>query len=109
NPEPTSETSTTSKIQSGVPGGLVVETHTVNAYIKEIDPESRLVTLSLPKGESTTIFCGREISNFNQLNVGDLVKAVLTEEVAVSMADADAPDTGGSSTVALAPKGAKPG
>src|SRR4051812_31368664 len=109
-PEPKSETSVTTKTDPGVPGGTTVATHTVTANITAIDKENRLLTLALPEGKVQTIRCGREIVNFDQLSVGEQVKAVVTKELAVAMADSNTtPQVGGSTSVALAPKGGSPG
>jgi len=109
-PEPKSETTMSMKTDPGVPGGVRVATHTVTANITDIDKDKRLLTLALPEGQKSTVRCGREIVNFDQLKVGDQVKAVVTEELAVSMVDPNTtPQTGGSTAVALAPEGGKPG
>ena len=109
-PEPKSETTVNSKTEPGVPGGTTVATHTVTANITAIDKDKRLLTLALPEGQKQTVQCGREIVNFDQLRVGDQIKAVVTEEVVVAMADPNtAPQVGGSTAVALAPQGGDPG
>jgi hypothetical protein len=54
--------------------------------------------------------CGPEVINFDQLRVGDVVKAIVTDELTVAMADASTEGiTSATTTVALAPRGAKPG
>jgi uncharacterized OB-fold protein len=109
-PEPKSELTVNTKTEPGVPGYTTVATHTVTANITHIDKDQRLLTLALPEGRVQTVRCGREIVNFDQLRVGEQVKAVVTEEVAVAMADPNTtPQVGGSSTVSLAPKGGAPG
>ena len=53
---------------------------------------------------------GPEAVNFDQVRVGDLVNATVTEQLVVSLRDKDAPAGGGDSAlVMLAPKGAQPG
>jgi hypothetical protein len=109
-PEPTAQTTSAAAIQRGVPGGVVVETHTITANVTRIDSESREVTLAIPGGEKTTVQCGPEVANFDQIHVGDQLKVTVTEEAAVYMAEEGAPpSSGGAAMVALAPKGAKPG
>jgi hypothetical protein len=96
--------------EPGVPGGTVVETYDLTATVTEIDASTRKVTLVAKNGKKATVKCGPEVINFEQIRVGDVVKAVLTSELTVAMADAaDARIQSANQTVALAPKGAKPG
>jgi Cu/Ag efflux protein CusF len=93
------------------PGGSAAVATVATAKVKSIDPEARTVTLETADGESRTIKCGKEVVNFDQIKVGDVVKAVAIERVAVAVgrpgaADAK-PDSG--AAIARAPKGDKPG
>jgi hypothetical protein len=107
--KPTGETTTVAAIQEGVPGGIFVETHQITADVTAIDAASRKVTLVTPDGKKTTIKCGQEVINFDQIRVGDQLKVMVAEEVVVYMATDAAPSSdGGAAIVALAPKGAKP-
>ena len=82
----------------------------MTATVTGIDAAKRKVTLVTPDGKKTTVKCGPEVINFDQIRVGDQLKATVTEELAVSMAAEGAPSSdGGAAVVALAPKGAKPG
>ena len=109
-PSPFGEAGSSSAYQHGVPGGIVVETHQVTANVTAIDAATRKVTISGSDGKPTTVKCGPEVINFDQIHVGDLVKLTLTAELAVAMADAAAPPSdSGAGLVALAPKGANPG
>src|SRR5215469_14421210 len=74
--------------QKGVPGGTVVETHKLTATVTEIDAAARKVTLLAKDGTKTPVECGPEVMNFDQIRVGDVVKAVVTSELTVAMADA---------------------
>jgi hypothetical protein len=107
---PMDESGSGATFQQGVPGGTVVDTHDFHATITSIDSAARKVTLRGENGEKETVKCGPGVVNFEQLRVGDVVQATLTSEVTVAMADAANPlprmDT---STVAVAPRGAKPG
>ena len=107
---PTGEKTTGVAYQEGVPGGVVVETTKETATVTSIDAANRKVTLVTPAGRKDTVTCGPEVINFDQIRVGDQVKATLTEQLAVYMGTAGAPPSdGGAAVVALAPKGAKPG
>lgn len=108
--KPPVETTSTTSYQPGVPGGVRVDTHKLTAQVKAIDTANRKVTLVTPDGEKTTVKCGPDVINFDQIRVGDQIKVTVTEELAVSMAAEGAPLTdGGAALVALAPKGARPG
>ena len=96
--------------QEGVPGGVVVNTVDVSARVTAIDKANRKVTLLGPDGEKFTVKVGPEAVNFDQVQVGDLVKATVTEELVIFMDEEGAPSVEGEAdVVALAPKGAKPG
>lgn len=106
-PAPESTSSTT--FEQGVPGGVVVETYTVTANVTDVDAAKRVVTLLLSDGTKTAVKCGPEVINFDQIRVGDQLKVVFTEELAVSMVTGASAQPGEASAVALAPRGAKPG
>jgi hypothetical protein len=54
--------------------------------------------------------CGPEVTNFDQIQIGDQVKATQTEELVVSLAAAGAPPSSPAGVlVVLSPEGAKPG
>jgi hypothetical protein len=94
----------------GVPGGTIVETYELTATITAIDALARKVTLVTKEGEKTTVKCGPEVVNFDQIRVGDIVKAMVTSQLTVAMADAAAPPIDSAATVVLlAPKGVKNG
>jgi hypothetical protein len=94
----------------GVPGGLAVATRRLIANVTAIDTANRKVTILTADGQKTTVKCGPEVINFDQIRVGDQLKVLVTEELAVSMATDGGPvSDGGAAIVALAPKGAKPG
>ena len=108
-PPPAKETSSTD-FQEGVPGGVIVNTVDVSAKVTAIDTSNRKVTLLGPDGDKFTVKVGPEAVNFDQIRVGDLVNATVTEELVVYLDEegASAPD-GATGVVALAPKGAQPG
>jgi hypothetical protein len=107
---PAGERTSSAAIQKGVPGGIVVDTFKMTATVGKIDAASRKVTLVGADGKETSVKVGPEAINFDQIHVGDQVTAMVTEHVAVYMAEPGAPLGDGAATaVALAPKGAKPG
>ena len=107
---PKTKPTTTAVYQQGVPGGIFVETYKNTATVTAIDAANRKVTLVTPDGRKETFKAGPEVVNFDQIRVGDQVKATLTEQLAVYMAKDNPPAVEGEAAlVALAPKGAKPG
>jgi hypothetical protein len=107
-PPPAKGTSSTA-FQEGVPGGVFVNTLDVSAKVTAIDTSNRKLTLLGPDGDKFTVKVGPEAINFDQIRVGDMVNATLTEELVVYLDEegTSAPD-GSAAMVKLAPKGAKP-
>jgi hypothetical protein len=107
---PKLEPTTAAAYQQGVPGGVYVETYKNTATVTAIDAATRHVTLVTPDGRKETFKAGPEVINFDQIHVGDQVKATLTQQLVVYMAKDNPPaGEGQAALVALAPKGAKPG
>ncbi len=104
------ESTTSTKIQQGVPGGEVVQTTKVRATVTGIDAAKRKLTLVTPKGEKLVVKAGPEVVNFPQIRIGDQLKVTLTEELVVRMArPGEKSQDGSDSFVGIAPVGAKPG
>ena len=96
--------------EEGVPGGAVVSTLEVEAKVIEIDQEARTAVLQVPSGATMPIAVGPEAINFDQITVGDTVRALVTEQLVIQMAAEDsAKDDGAAAAAMLAPKGAMPG
>jgi hypothetical protein len=108
-PEPVVETSSSVAYQPGVPGGVTVETHTLTATVSAVDAATRKVTLVTADGEKTTVKCGPDVINFDQIRVKDRLTVTVTEELVAYLADARSSGDGAATTAILAPKGAKPG
>jgi uncharacterized OB-fold protein len=90
-------------------GAVIVDTFTTTATVTAIDSAKRKVTLVTPGGSKSTYQAGPEIVNFDQVRVGDQVKATVTEEVAIYIGSGAPPSAMAGAAVALAPVGAKPG
>jgi hypothetical protein len=109
-PPPPGEGKSSVAFEKGVPGGVMVNTVDVSARVTAIDKVNRRVTLLDADGEKFTVKVAPEAVNFDQIRVGDLVKATVTEELVVYLDEEGATSSGGEAgVVALAPKGAKPG
>lgn len=108
--EPREEGAGFTAIQPGVPGGIIVDTYKETATVTGIDKATRKVTLVTKDGAKSTVKCGPEVANFAQIEVGDQVKATVTEQLVVFVRQSGEPaGDEAASVVALAPIGAKPG
>jgi hypothetical protein len=97
-------------IIKGVPGTTIVQTRELTATVTAIDETSRKVTLLSPDGVRETVKVGPDVTNFDQIKVGDSLKITAAEELVVRMAEPGEPESNeAASAVVLAPKGAKPG
>src|SRR5262249_47926454 len=104
------QSSTLVSTQKGVPGGTIVQTYQRTATVTAVDPSTRKVTLAGADGKKTVFKAGPDVVNFDQIHVGDQVKATVAEQLVVFMAtDAPPQNDGAATMVALAPVGAKPG
>ncbi|MFI5209298.1 MAG: hypothetical protein ACHQ2E_02535 [Gemmatimonadales bacterium] len=92
-------------------GGYEVETLTTTAIVVAINASDHKVTLQTPDGKRSTFKAnGPNAVNFAQIQVGDHVTAVVTEEIAVAIYKSGPPPASASAgVVALNPIGAKPG
>ena len=91
------------------PGAVVVETREIKAKVDAVDPATRLVTLTGPKGNTVTVKAGPEVRNFDQIHVGDVLTLRYLESIAVFVRKpGDPPSATESQTVQVAAKGQKP-
>jgi hypothetical protein len=88
----------------------VVQSVSGTATVDAIDKEKRMVTLKFADGKTQSLKLGPEVRNFDQIAVGDQVKATYAESVAIAVRKSDEKPTAATTqTVQVAPKGAKPG
>jgi len=108
-PSPFAKSSKTST-QAGVPGGIVVENeYELTARVTAIDAAKRTVTVVTADGTPLTFTCGPQVRNFDQIQVGDQLRAKLTDLLSGTVVDPRNPSADGSSTLLLrAPEGAMP-
>ena len=90
-------------------GAITADTFTTTATVTGIDAARRELTLATQNGHRAKYKAGPDVVNFDQIQVGDRVKAVLTEEVAVVLGKGAGPIGTSGVGVALAPAGSKPG
>jgi hypothetical protein len=89
--------------------GLELESVTTTATVAAIDPVKRIVTLKNSAGQTRQIHLGKEAINFDQIEVGDKVRATLADDVAVAVSKGGPPPGAFvSSVITRAPQGSKP-
>jgi Cu/Ag efflux protein CusF len=92
------------------PAQIAIFTATSTATVKAIDPANRLVTLQNADGDTAVIHCGKNAVNFDQIQVGDQIRATLVNRVAlyIGKPGSNPPNAADVDLSALAPKGEKP-
>lgn len=93
----------------GVPGGVVIRTARIDATVKSIDYDIRSMTLVDDEGGEVAVNVGPEAINFDEIDRGDRVTLVYTEETVVYLRPLeDLPGDGVSAVSARAMEGEKP-
>jgi len=70
----------------GVPGGVMIQTLKTTATVAAIDRAKRLATFQA-EGKKFMVMIGREVTNIDQVRVGDKVNAIITQKVRISLDD----------------------
>lgn len=97
---------------AAVPGGgvIAVETFTSSATVTALNTKDRKVTLQFADGKKTTFKATPDMANYNQLQVGDQVNAVVSEQAVVWLSkNGGPPSSAAEGGALLAPIGSKPG
>jgi hypothetical protein len=97
---------------AAAPGGgvIAVETFTSAATVSALNTKDRKVTLEFPDGKKTTFKATPDMVNYNQLQVGDKVNAVVTEQAIIWLSkNGGPPASAAEGGAVLSPVGAKPG
>jgi hypothetical protein len=105
------ETSAAPKAEApaGKPGVVVADVTTITATVEAVDQAKRTVTLKGPKGRTVTLTVPPEARNFDQVKVGDKLKAKYVDSIAIFVRkSSDPPDAAETQAVAVAPRGQKP-
>lgn len=109
-PQKTAPAESPAEVSVALPDGVVVaEAIEVSATVTAVDTGTRRVTLAMPDGKQTTYVARKDAVNFDQIRVGDQVKATVVDSLAVFIRQkGTGPMTGEAAAIALAPKGTKP-
>jgi len=108
---PKAETPAAPKAEApaGKPGVVVADVTTITATAEAVDQAKRTVTLKGPKGRTVTLTVPPEARNFDQVKVGDKLKAKYVDSIAIFVRkSSDPPDAAETQAVAVAPRGQKP-
>lgn len=108
---PKAETSPAPKAAApaGKPGVVVADVTRITATVESIDQAKRTVTLKGWQGRTVTLTVPPEAKNFDQIKVGDKVKAKYVDAVAIFVRkSSDPPTAAETQAVAVAPRGQKP-
>jgi len=102
----------TSTAVSTAPGkGRMVTVVTATATVESVDPATRTVVLKTPDGKTHPTVAGDEVRNFDQIKVGDQVKAKYMESLTLELKKGGKALVGRSDNASMdrAPQGGKPG
>jgi len=91
------------------PRRTVIVAATATATVKAVDPTNRTVTLEKPDGDTTVVRCGPNVVNFDQIAVGDRVRATTLGQMVVGVAKPGTVPDSTERQIIRAPKGAQPG
>ena len=91
-------------------GTIIVETMETKATVTAIDARARTVTLKRKFHKAQTFKADKSAINFDRIQVGDEVHAVVVEEIAVTLVRGGTPSLiEEGAAIGLAPEGSKPG
>ncbi len=96
-------------VTPGVAGGVIDETIHASATVTALNPDKRTITLKTDDGEVATFIAPPEVRNYDQIHVGDKVKATVISHLTVFVTEGTDSYTAHHTAVARAPKGARPG
>jgi hypothetical protein len=66
-----------------IQGGITVESVQDLATVQSINASQRAIVLAVSGGAKTTLKAGRQVENFDAIQVGDTVEATVSEELTV--------------------------
>jgi hypothetical protein len=97
------------KMAGDKPGVVIGEAVKMTATVDAVDKEKRTVTLKGPQGRTVTVKVAPEAKNFDQIKVGDKVRAEYVDALAIFVRKSSAPPAAGETqAVGVAPRGKKP-
>jgi hypothetical protein len=67
------------------PGGVMVETTSLTAKVLSVDPEHHRAVVEEPDGRKKTIKFGKKVTNLDQLQPGETIDMITTEELVIEV------------------------
>lgn len=67
------------------PAGVVVNTREITATVDAVDPQSRVITLTGPQGNTLSFKVGEDVQNLGDIKQGDQVVVRYTEALALGV------------------------
>jgi len=104
-----SKNRSSSTFVEGVPGGAFSEVDKITATVSAIDYKTRSVTLKDPQGNKRTVTAGPEVSNLEQVKVGDPVTIIAALETVVYLQERGQAAEDGAAGIALGAAGSNIG
>jgi hypothetical protein len=93
----------------GVPGGAYSEIDTITATVTAIDYKTRSVTLKDAQGNKRTMIAAADVSNLEQVKVGDQVKIVAALETLMYLPERGQTAEDGAAAMVIDAKGSNAG
>ena len=81
--EPSADVFETAQRDPDKPGAQKVTVSESTARVEKIDYETRMITLSGPKGKRITIEAGPEIKRFNEIKQGDMITMQIVKQTII--------------------------
>ena len=106
---PTIPTEQSTTVKKSATSTTVVDAVKASATVNAVDATTRKLKLTLTNGKQTTVTCGPEVRNFNQIHVNDRIIVTQTEEIAAYLDKGEPTGASGEAVATLSPLGAKPG
>ena len=77
--------------KKGVVGGTVIDSYQLTGTVTAIDVSARTLSLVAKDGQKATVKCDSSVANFERLRTGDIVTAIVMDELKMALADTNAP------------------
>lgn len=104
-----SKNRSSSTFVEGVPGGAFSEVDKINATVSAIDYKTRSVTLKDAQGNKRTVTAGPDVSNLEQVKVGDPVTIIAALETVAYLQERGQAAEDGAAGIALGAGGSNIG
>src|SRR5947208_3866077 len=73
--------------KNGVVNGTVIDSYQLTGTITAIDVSARTLSLLAKDGQKATVKCDSNVANFEHLRAGDIVTAIVMDELKMALAD----------------------